>query len=278
MFVLGELDGIFTSEEQAAVAKALSFRRLVSATARQKADAASARSTGSSAEKPKKVILSACEAMAADLKADGFSFAKSGPRLKRVQEDLTFTVGFQSDRNNIAGRRAAVWIHAGITSDKLAKARRSHPMPWGGDEGPGAGAVTGGQIGNLLAEPTWIEWDFANQETRQSEIDDAIGAIRRIILPFFALFDDPPSAVELLIHRPALWPTSLIQYAKVAIGNEAAEAAGSTFLKCNPAIRERFHEAIAKFKRDGLPAYRTDIGSDLAAIAIANDLDFIRRA
>jgi hypothetical protein len=259
------------------MAKALSFPGLVSATARQKAEAARARSAGSAAEKPKEVILSACEAIAADLKADGFSFAKSGPKLKRVQGDLTFTVAFQSDRNNIAGKRAAVWIHAGVTSEKLAKARRSHPMPWGGDDGPGAGAVTGGQIGNLLAEPTWMEWDFAQQDTRQSEIDDAIGAVRRIILPFFALFDDPASAVELLIHRPALWPTSLVQYANVAVSREAAEAAGNAFLKCNPPIRERFDEALAKFKRSGLPAYHTDIGSDLAAIAVANSLDFIRR-
>lgn len=272
------MTGILSSEERTAMAKALSFRGLVSTMARQKAEAARARSTGSTAEKPKEVIRSACEAIAADLKADGFSFAKSGPKLKRVQGDLTFTVAFQSDRNNIAGGRAAVWIHAGVTSEKLAKARRCHPMPWGGDDGPGAGAVTGGQIGNLLAESLWMEWDFANEDTRQREIDDAIGAIRRIILPFFALFDDPPSAVELLINRPALCPSSLIQYAKVAVGHEVAEAAGNTFLNCNPPIRERFEEALAKFKRNGLPAYHTDIGSDLAAIAIANDLDFIRRA
>jgi hypothetical protein len=120
-----------------------------------------------------------------------------------------------------------------------------------------------------------MEWDFANQDTRQSEVDDAIGAIRRIILPFFALFEDPPGAVELLIQRPALWPTSLIQYAQVAVGHEAAEAIGHKFLKCNPAIRERFDEALARFKRNGLPPYHSDIGSDLAAIAIANGLDFM---
>jgi len=259
------------------MAKALSFEAVVVATARQKADAAAARSNATAAEKPRDVILAACEAIAADLKSDGFSFARSVPKLNRVQGDFTFTVLFQSDRNNIAGKRAAVWIHAGVDSRKLAKARRSHPMPWGGDNGLGAGTVTGGQIGNLLAKPTWMEWDFADQERRQNEIDDAIAAIRRIILPFFALFDDPPSAVELLVQRPGLWPSSLIQYAKVAIGRVAAEAAGNSFLKCNPLVRKHFDEALAKFKKDGLPSYHTDIGSDLAAIAIANDLDFCGR-
>lgn len=271
------LTGMLSDEGRAAMAKAFSFEGLVSATARQKAEAAAARSTATAAEKPRDVILAACEAIAADLKSDGFSFSRSVPKLRRTEGDFTFTVLFQSDRNNIAGKRAAVWIHAGVDSAKLAKARRSNPMPWGGDDGPDSGAVTGGQIGNLLANPTWMEWDFANQETRQSEIRDAISAIRNIILPFFALFDDPHGAVELLVQRSGLWPSSLIQYAKVAVGHEAAEAAGNSFLKCNPLIRQHYDEALARFKKDGLPTYRTDNGSDLAAIAVANDLDFAAR-
>lgn len=255
--------------------KSLSFSEAVLATAKQKAEAAKSRSTEIAAKKPKEVILSACEAIAAALKPDGFAYAKSGPKLKRMQGDLTFTIMFQSDRNNVAGRRAAVWIHAGVSSEKLAQVRRSDPMPWGGDAGPGAGTVTGGQIGNLLAKPTWMEWDFADVETRQSEIDDAIAAIRRIILPFFALFDAPQNAVVQLLDRHALWPGALIQYAGAVVGLHAAEAAGHTFLKCNPFIRERFREALAKFKQDGLPTYRSDTGGDLAAIAIAGGLDFL---
>jgi hypothetical protein len=253
--------------------KSLSFREVVLATAKQKSDAAKARSSPNVAEKPKEVILAACDAIASDLRKDGFSFAKSGPKLKRVQDDLTFSIYFQSDRNNVAGRRAAIWIHAGVSSSQLATWRRSHPMPWGGDDGPGAGSVTGGQIGNLLAEPTWMEWDFANATRRSIEVDDAVSAIRRIILPFFALFDDPATAVDLLIHRSALRPSSLLQYAFVVLGREAAETAGKAYLKCNPAVRERFNTAFAEFSENGLPPYHTDLGSDLAAIALATNLD-----
>ena len=152
------------------MSKSLSIDEVILATAKQKHDAAQARSSNAPAEKPRDVILRACEAIAEKLKVDGFSFVKSGPKLKRVHCDRVFSIMFQSDRNNIAGKRAAIWIHAGVQN---------------------AGSTTfiaGGQIGNLLPEPTWMEWDFADESARDREIDDAVAAIRRIILPFFATF------------------------------------------------------------------------------------------
>jgi len=152
------------------MSKFLSFNDAILATANQKRDAAQARSLPAAAERPRDVILRACEMIAGQLKEDGFSFVRSGPKLKRVRRDRVFSIMFQSDRNNIAGKRAAIWIHAGVQN---------------------AGSTTfiaGGQIGNLLPEPTWMEWDFADESARDREIDDAVAAIRRIILPFFATF------------------------------------------------------------------------------------------
>ena len=203
--------------------------------------------------RPKEVVLSACQEIAAQLAADGFTFAKSQRKLTRTQGDLTFTIWFQSSRHNFSGGRAIVWIHAGVTSKKLAQAKRAHPMPWGDDDGPGGGAVTGGQIGNLLEEPTWMQWDFANPETRQNEIDRALAAIRTIALPFFSLFDEPAGAVELLIYRPWLWPRSLIQYANAAISREAVEAAGEAFLKDHPSVRGPFDDAMKRARSGGSP-------------------------
>jgi hypothetical protein len=97
---------------------------------------------------------------------------KSGPKLRRVHGDHVFSILFQSDRNNIAGRRAAVWIHAGVQNKGRAE------------------FVDGGQIGDLLPQKTWMEWDFAGESARESEINDAVVAIRRIILPFFAQFEN----------------------------------------------------------------------------------------
>jgi hypothetical protein len=152
------------------MSKSLSLHEAIVATAVQKRDAAKARLVSEAAEKPRDVIFRVCQAVADKLAADGFSFVKSGMKLKRVQRGRVQTIRFQSDRNNIPGRRAAVWIHAGIQNAGSTE------------------FIGGGQIGNLLAEPTWMEWDFADESAREGEIDDLIAAIRRIILPFFAEF------------------------------------------------------------------------------------------
>lgn len=261
------------------MSKSLSFLEAVIARAKQKTQAAQARRRPSSAtEKPRDVILRACELIAEQLALDGFAYLKSAPRLKRTEGDLTFSIHFQSDRNNCAGRRAAVWIHAGVCSAELARWRRAHPMPWGGSEGPDAGSVTGGQIGNLTADPTWLEWDFANPSCRAEEIDDAVRTIKRVALPFFALFDDPSHAVEQLVHYRALRETSLLEYALVAVGRDAAEAAGREYLRRNPVIRTRFDAAIKEFAAQGLPRFSGDTGRDLAALALHADLDISPRS
>jgi hypothetical protein len=38
-----------------------------------------------------------------------------------------------------------------------------------------------------------MEWDFADEAARESEINGAVAAIRRIILPFFAQFENRTS-------------------------------------------------------------------------------------
>ena len=103
------------------MAKSMSLKEAVTATAQQKAEAARARSAATPAvEKPRDIILDACAMIRDQLQDGGFSFRKTGPVLKRVTGDLTCTISFQSDANNIAGRRAAVWIHGAIASRKLA--------------------------------------------------------------------------------------------------------------------------------------------------------------
>jgi hypothetical protein len=70
-----------------------------------------------------------------------------------------------------------------------------------------------------------------------------------------------------------LSPHSLLQYAFVVVGREAAEAAGRAYLKSNPAVLERFDAALAEFSKNGLPSYRNSVGSDLAAVALKLELD-----
>ena len=119
-----------------------------------------------------------------------------------------------------------------------------------------------------------MEWDFADPAQRATEIDDAVSAIRRIILPFFALFEEPSSAVDILMFRRALWQPSLLEYALALFGRDAAEAAGRSYLKGNPEVRRRFEAALAKFREQGVPRFRSDLGSDLAALALVANLNF----
>lgn len=153
------------------MSKSLSLGEAIMARAHQKREAAKARSSTMASDKPREVILRACATVADKLRDDGFSFIKSGPKLKRVHNGRVFSIWFQSDRNNIAGVRAAVWIHAGVQNAREA--------PF----------IAGGQIGNLVPDRTWMEWDFADEAARDSEIDDAVATIRRIVLPFFAEFE-----------------------------------------------------------------------------------------
>ena len=258
--------------------KARSISEAIVATAKQKAEAARARRHPvPETDKPREVILGACEAIAEALEGDGFTFRRSGPKLTRADGDLVFEIYFQSDRNNIAGRRAAVWIHGGVRSAALGKWRRARPVPWGVSDGPDVGLVTGGQIGNLTSKPAWLEWDFADASRRADEIADAVAAIRHILLPFFALFADPACVIDSLCHNPALRQSSLLEYAVAILGREAAEAAGRKLLDGDPQLRRSFEGFAAQFRENGLPRFIGNQMSDLAAVALADGLDLSRR-
>ena len=259
------------------MAEARSFLEMIFAIAEQKAAAARSRSKPVSAsEKPRDVILAALLSMAARLEVDGFSFHKRAPKLKRVAGDLTFEISFQSCRHNIAGRRAAVFIHAGVESRALLKWRTHHPHPWVRSGGIVSGAVAGGQIGNLIDPYSWMEWDFADATQRPTEVENAVSAIRRIILPFFDLFDDPRHAVEMLMPRLEYCQANLVEYAWAVVGPKYAEAAARSFLVQNPAINERFTAAHAEFSDKGVPDFqhkvvsnlRDELARDLAALVI----------
>ena len=258
--------------------KSLSFIEVLTATAKQKAEAAKARAhPDPTAIKPKDVISDACAVIADHMKGDGFTYLKSGPRLKRVQGDITHEIYFQSDRNNIAGRRAAVWIHAAVSSRKLARWRSTHPSTWVRLESPQAGRIVGAQIGNLTTPHGWMEWDFAYEAKRQGLINDAVEAIRRIILPFFALFEDPGRSIEALIHYDLPWQVSLLEYALSSLGKEAAEKFGRTFLHQNAQLLEHFETAYAEFAESQPPRARGQLDRDLAALAVETHLDLTRR-
>jgi hypothetical protein len=209
-------------------------------TARQKHAAALARRQPDlSAERPADVALGVFAAISADLGADGFTPVAKGRRLVRRAGDLTYEVSFQSDRNNIAGKRVAVWVHSIIGSRTLQQWLKRHGTAWGRLPSY-SGSFAGGQIGNLRQPYSWMEWDFADPAQRGANIVDLIAAIREIIFPFFERFRDASSALEALIQDENLALSWAIEFAQAHFGREGAERVGRAFLARHPTIREPF--------------------------------------
>ena len=264
------------------MSKSLStFKEILTARMGHKFTAARSRlTTDADAEKPKEVILAACAAIGDRLKTDGFEFHKSGPKLKRTAGDLTFEITFRSDRHNVAGRRAAVWIYANIISAKYANWARKHPHPWIRDlalrQGRYSGMIFGSQIGNLAAQQRLMEWDFADASCRMEEIEDAAAAIRETILPYISLFGAPAKAVDILLHdQGKLFARELLSYALIEFGQTQAEEMGRSLLKAIPWIRSKYEPAYRRFRQKGLPKtwISSGLGRELAALAIVTGLD-----
>jgi hypothetical protein len=256
------------------MAKSFSFQEMLVVTAEQKFAVAKSRSNPrSDLEKPKEAIFDALEFIADQLASEGYSFQRSGPRLKRTQDDLTFEISFQSDINNIAGVRAVVWIHAGVYSKKLAKWRRNHDNDWIRQDGPYAGRIAGAQIGNLNSVPGWMEWNFADRRNRRSLCEDAINAIREIIFPFFESFKDPEKCVETLVKHPVLRHESVIEYAFSNVGEATALQGIQLFLASNEGAQGLFEAAFSNFATNGVPKFRSSLINNLAALVVAAGID-----
>ena len=245
------------------------FKDLLLSAARLKPDAAQARPNAFIAEeKPREAVLDAMAIIENEIAGDGYRFLKSGPGFKKDSGDLTCQIHFQSNRYNVSGERAVVWIHGGVSSRRLKKWRAEQTHPWLHRKGQFAGQVAGAQIGNLTPKVNWVDWDFVRKVDRAALALKAADAIRETIFPFFEAFEKTETVLPLVDH-PMPWQESMLQYLLVTAGAEVAGNAGAAYLAAHPLIRRRFDKRLAEFLRDGLPAYRGDIGGDLAAFSVA---------
>ena len=243
---------------------------LIVATAHQKAAAAQARlNPDSLAEKPRDAILAGLRLVADALAGDGYMLAPSGPKLARKHGDLTFQFAIQSDRNNVAGHRAAIWVHPAVYSRSFTAWSRNHNSDWIRPNAPFPLAFFGAQIGDFCQPRGWMEWDFANAATRDVVADDLVRTIRDNIFPVFAIFDGPIEGVAALADRDWPPPDRILGYLLSQGQGEAAEKALNHYLAERPKVEVQFHALRRKFAGEGLPAFR-DLGvADLAAFAVA---------
>ena len=220
-----------------------------------------------SGEAPRDVYLAGCRAIADALAPDGFTYAKSSQAMTRKRGDFAFRISFQSSHHNIAGELVALWIHAVVSSPTLKKWAKAHPNlsmdRWD--------RVAGGQIGNLAPRHSWMEWNLASPVDRDRQIADAIATIRRLALPYFALFEDVPSLVSRLTVEdiPSFNPDSVLDFL-MGFGTPAdALRAARRMLRRLPEAQQRYPAALAHFRDKGLPPHTTGhYGEVLAAATI----------
>jgi len=243
---------------------------LIVATAYQKAAAAQARlNPDPLAEKPRGAILAGLRLVADALAGDGYTLGPSGPKLVRKRGDLTFQLSIQSDRNNIAGCRAAIWVHPAIYSRSFTAWSRNHDSAWIRPNAPFPLAFFGAQIGDFCQPRGWMEWDFADAATRDVVADDLVRTIRDNIFPIFAVFDGPMAGIAALADRDWPPPACLLGYLLSQGEGEAAEKALNRYLAERPRVEAQFQSLLRKFAAEGLPASRDLGAADLAAFALA---------
>jgi hypothetical protein len=243
---------------------------LIVATARQKAAAAQARlNPDPLAEKPRDAILAGLRLVADTLAGDGYTLVPSSPKLARKHGDLTLQFNIQSDRNNIAGHRAAIWVHPAVYSRSFTAWSRNHDSEWIRPNASFPLAFFGAQIGDFCQPRGWMEWDFADAATRDVVADDLVRTIRDNVFPVFATFDGPMEGIAALADRDWPPPDRLLGYLLSQGQGEVAEKALNRYLATRPKVEAQFHLLLRKFAAEGLPAFRDLGAADLAAFALA---------
>ena len=249
-----------------------SFAELVVATARNKLGASKARENPNTAvEKPRDAIFDALHMVSDAIGADGYAFVPSGPKFVRRSGDFSFEISIQSDRNNSAGQRAAIWVHAAVYSKSLTAWRKQHPSDWIRPKAPFPHPVFSNQLGYLCNPAGWMEWDFADKAKRRSIVDDLVASIRTGAYPFFSIFEGPIERIAAVTDQDWPLPEGILSY---LLSNGHLHLADETlhrYLGRRPDFARQFERLRQQFAEQGLPSYRAAIPHDLAAFAVATN-------
>jgi hypothetical protein len=212
--------------------------------------------------------------IAEDLRADGFTYSKSKGTLQRTskEQNLVFQIVFQSSHQNKAGKLVVLWVHGHVLSPALKVWRATHPCLRRGSD-----LLAGGQIGNLVEPPSWMEWNLADASMRGEEIENVISTIRMILFPFFQLFDrkEDPLSLSRNSNLLGIQPADILDLLMCYGSRTDTANAAQNMLEKLPSALVRYPSALAQFREEGLPPYTlTNYGEVLAAATILFDLHF----
>ncbi len=214
------------------------------------------------------IYRSCCGQIAEALGKDGFHYQKSKAILQResVKGDLVFQIAFQSSHLNNSGKLIALWIHCHVFSPTLKTWRTNHACLRKDSD-----FVAGGQIGNLLELPSWMEWNFADSSTRSDLIINVISTIREIALPFFDQFEKIEALLTGLTKGvpPGFHPADILDILMCYRTQSEVAIAAQKMLEELPGALGRYRTALAQFREEGLPAFTlTNHGEVLAAATL----------
>ena len=247
-----------------------SFAEIVVSTAKQKLAAARGRQNpDQTAEKPRDAIMNGLQMVGASIAEDGYLFSPSGPKFVRKNGDLTYQIRVQSDRNNTAGQRAAVWVHAGVYSRVFTAWSKKHSSNWIRPNAPFPLPIFATQLGYLCEPAGWMEWDFADRGQRCATASDLIASIRSGAYPLFATFEGETEAISRLVDQHGPSHEGVLGYL-LSTGHEAlADETLQRYLDQRPKLKNQFAALRRAFADTGVPNYRNGTIQDLAAFAVA---------
>jgi hypothetical protein len=225
---------------------------------------------GLNVEDTREVFLSSCEAIAKHFAPLGYRYAKSRQHFTKQTDDLTFRISFQSSHNNVTSEYIALWVHANVESKRLKKWRSQQPHPLAAWR-----YLAGGQIGNLLAKPSWYEWNLASPSEREIVIKDAISTIDEKALPYFSDFKDVDAlAYKLEVGEiPSLDVGNAIEFLLCPDKKTSALMHAHWFLNAHSNILPEYLKLRDEYKEMGIPkVQKSSWANSLAHVTVVYDL------
>lgn len=143
---------------------------------------------------PRDNYLDACSVIADAFSADGFKYAKSGPRMTRKIGKLSEVVAFQSSTRN-SPSSVALTVHVQLLSPAVLAFRKASQSP-GGEHN----YIGGDEIGNMSPRKWWSSFDLAGSN-RDATLKSIIADIRDVALPFLAQAHDLDALAKMLTER-----------------------------------------------------------------------------
>ena len=201
-------------------------------------------------EAPREVYEDCCRRIAEAFEPDGYRYSKAAKHFTRSKGDFRFRVSFHSSHNNVAGELVVLWIHGNVLSPTLKKWRGKHRALR-----PEFDFVAGGQIGNLRKDTGWEQWNLADPNRRAQQMESAIEQIRQIVFPYFALFEDIPTACQALVDDefPSLEVIDMVDFLQCFGRPGQAREGASNFLGRHADRADAYGRALDRFTAGGIP-------------------------